>query len=51
MWQRFSVNANFAVHERIHTEENLINIQIVTKHVGTVINNSSSGRSDRTETI
>ena len=51
MWQRFSVNANFAVHQRIHTEENLSNIKIVTNHLGTVIHNSSSGRSDRTETI
>ena len=39
MWQRFSVNANFAVHQRIHTGENLRNIRIVTNHLGRVIHN------------
>ena len=47
----FSVNANFAVHQRVHTGENLTNIKIVTNHLGTVIHNSSSGSSDRRETI
>ena len=41
------MNANLAVHQRIHTGENLRNIKILTNHLGTVIHNSSSGSSDR----
>ena len=47
----FSVRSSLAIHQRIHTGENLTNIKIVTNHLGTVIHNSSSGSSDRRETI
>ena len=47
----FSVRSSLAVHQRIHTGENLTNVKIVTNHLGTVIHNSSSGSSDRRGTI
>ena len=47
----FVCSGNLGIHQRAHTGENLTNIKIVTNHLGTVIHNSSSGNSDRRETI
>ena len=47
----FVCSGNLGIHQRAHTGENLTNIKIVTNHLGTVIHNSSSGSSDRRETI